>query len=73
MFRDTKITSHEQHLHFAAADGAPGFEPLVHDLAQKFGLPEAPLPQPITMNDWNADWDVVYPFSAVCVAQCSRL
>ncbi|KAK7686297.1 hypothetical protein QCA50_010521 [Cerrena zonata] len=58
------ITSHEQHLHFAAADSAPGFELLVHDLAQSFGLPEAPLPQSIIMNDWNADWDVVYPFSS---------
>lgn len=67
MFGTVKITSQEQHLHFAAADSAPGFEVLVHDLAQSFGLPEAPLPQSIVMDDWNADWDVVYPFSAVCL------
>ncbi|CAL1714519.1 unnamed protein product [Somion occarium] len=58
------VTSQEQHLHFAAADGAPAFNLLAHEIAQKFGLPDTPAPKSIAMDDWNGDWDIVYPFSA---------
>ncbi|KAI0078731.1 hypothetical protein K474DRAFT_1593590 [Panus rudis PR-1116 ss-1] len=58
------VTSNEQHLHFAAADGAPGFKLLAHDIAMKFGMPDVPPPSTILMDDWNADWDIIYPFSA---------
>jgi hypothetical protein len=58
------MTSHETRLNVAAADGAPGFEALVQDLASKFGSAPA---QRVPMNEYNADWDGVYPFSAVGV------
>ena len=59
-----QITSGEQHLHVAAADSAPGFDELAYDIAQRFGAPDSG-PVPVVMNDWNPDWDTVYPFSAV--------
>ena len=52
-------------MHIAAADGAPGFEQLVHAIAQDFGASDL-APLPVTMDDNNYDWDVLYPFSAVC-------
>ncbi|GJE93217.1 M28 family metallopeptidase [Phanerochaete sordida] len=57
------ITSQEQHLHVAAADSAPGFDALAHDIAERFGAPGVP-PAPVVMTEWNADWDTIYPFSA---------
>ncbi|KAJ3545708.1 hypothetical protein NM688_g5597 [Phlebia brevispora] len=57
------ITSGEQHLHVGAADSAPGFGELAYDIAQRFGAPNSG-PVPVVMNDWNPDWDTIYPFSA---------
>ncbi|KAG6381856.1 hypothetical protein JVT61DRAFT_470 [Boletus reticuloceps] len=57
------LVTQEQHLHIAAADGAPGFVELVHDIADEFGADNVP-PKPITMDDYNNDWDSLYPFSA---------
>ncbi|KAF8141333.1 hypothetical protein EV363DRAFT_1391803 [Boletus edulis] len=57
------LGTQEQHLHIAAADGAPGFVELVHDIADEFGADNIP-PKPITMDDYNNDWDSLYPFSA---------
>lgn len=57
------ITSTEQHLHIGAADSAPGFHELVHDISQQFGAPGI-APDYVVMDDWNADWDTIYPFSA---------
>ncbi|KAG8221188.1 hypothetical protein J3R82DRAFT_2753 [Butyriboletus roseoflavus] len=57
------LITQEQHLHIAAADGAPGFDELVHDIADKFGEDDVP-PKAIVMNDYNNDWDALYPFSA---------
>ena len=59
-----QLVTQEQHLHIAAADGAPGFDELVHDIAQEFGVDGAP-PKAIVMDDYNNDWDTLYPFSAV--------
>lgn len=59
-----QITTHEHHLHIAAADGAPGFETLAQDIAKDFILSDVPL-VPVVMDDYNADWDSLYPFSAV--------
>ncbi len=59
-----QITSEEQHLHIAAADGAPGFHSLAADIAKAFSTPDV-TPTSVVMNDWNSDWDTVYPFSAV--------
>ena len=61
---ETQTTSLEQHLHVAAADRAPGFDALVHELAAEFGAAGV-RPQPIVMDDWNPDWDVIYPVSSV--------
>ncbi|KAF7356117.1 Peptide hydrolase [Mycena venus] len=59
------VTTHEQHLHIASADGAPGFHELVRDISNEFGsgLTTAE-PAPLIMNDYNSDWDSLYPFSA---------
>ncbi|EIN06322.1 hypothetical protein PUNSTDRAFT_106562 [Punctularia strigosozonata HHB-11173 SS5] len=57
-------TTLEEHLHIAAADPAPGLETLVADIGAQWGPPGAPAPHSIVMHDWNADWDVLYPFSA---------
>jgi hypothetical protein len=59
-----QITSHERHLHLGAADGAPGFEQLVDDIAANFGVVGTQAVQE-DMHDWNGDWDILYPFSAV--------
>ncbi|KAI0311021.1 hypothetical protein OF83DRAFT_1152851 [Amylostereum chailletii] len=57
------ITSRERYLHIGAADGAPGFEELVHDIAAQVGVAGTYAVQE-EMDDWNGDWDVLYPFSA---------
>jgi hypothetical protein len=58
------LNTREQHLHIAAADGAPGFDDLVHDITAHFGADGVP-PKAVVMDDWNSDWDTLYPFSAV--------
>jgi len=57
------ITSNERYLHVGAADGAPGFEQLVDDIAANFGVVGTQAVQE-DMHDWNGDWDNLYPFSA---------
>ncbi len=64
LLRVGQITSHERYLHVSAADGAPGFEQLVHDIAANFGVVGTQAVQE-DMHDWNGDWDILYPFSAV--------
>lgn len=59
----SQITTQEQFLHIAGADGAPGFDLLVEDIAREFST-TAMLPKPLVMNDYNSDWDSLYPFSA---------
>ncbi|OBZ74192.1 putative endoplasmic reticulum metallopeptidase 1 [Grifola frondosa] len=56
------VTSQEQHLHVAAADGAPGFDLLAERIAAEFSVPGVSL-IPVVMDDRNSDWDTVYPFS----------
>ncbi|KAH8104118.1 hypothetical protein BXZ70DRAFT_924624 [Cristinia sonorae] len=56
------ITSQEQHLHIAAADGAPGFHALAHDIAKEFSTSDV-APASVEVDDWNGDWDVIYPLS----------
>ncbi|EGN96948.1 hypothetical protein SERLA73DRAFT_57990 [Serpula lacrymans var. lacrymans S7.3] len=57
------LNTQEQHLHIAAADGAPGFGELVADIALQFGGPGASAAA-VIMDDNNSDWDTLYPFSA---------
>ncbi|WBW73084.1 ER metallopeptidase Erm1 [Schizosaccharomyces osmophilus] len=54
------ITSNEFSLHIATADSAPGFDKLVSNVASK--ISEEPAVK-TEVNDWNSDWDTVYPFS----------
>ncbi|KAJ7698147.1 hypothetical protein B0H17DRAFT_1261330 [Mycena rosella] len=57
------VTTHEHHLHIAAADGAPGFHELVQAITSDFaGLQTSAVP--VVMDDYNSDWDPLYPFSA---------
>ncbi|EIW75315.1 hypothetical protein CONPUDRAFT_169679 [Coniophora puteana RWD-64-598 SS2] len=63
VIHNESLDSKEQHLHIAAADGAPGFDRLVKDIADKFGADDVP-PRAVIMDDWNTDWDTLYPFSA---------
>ncbi|CEL53123.1 putative zinc metalloprotease C1259,02c OS=Schizosaccharomyces pombe (strain 972 / ATCC 24843) GN=SPCC1259.02c PE=3 SV=1 [Rhizoctonia solani AG-1 IB] len=56
------ITSGDYTLQLGVADAAPGFEKLVNDVASEFGAPGAK-PTLNVMDDWNPDWDVLYPFS----------
>lgn len=60
-----QVTTHERHLHLADADSAPGFEGLVDDIAKEFGLAGTNA-VPVVMDDYNGDWDSLYPFSSVC-------
>ena len=62
-----QVTTQEQHLHVAAADGAPGFPQLAQRIAEEWSIPGA-VPKPMSVDVWNNDWDVIYPFSAVSVA-----
>lgn len=57
------ITTHEQFLHIAGADAAPGLELLVEDIVGEFSTTDV-VPKPLVMNDYNSDWDSLYPFSA---------
>lgn len=59
-----QTTSQEHHLHLATADGAPGFHSLVTDIANEFAATGSTL-VPVVMDDYNSDWDPLYPFSAV--------
>ncbi|KAI0297822.1 hypothetical protein B0F90DRAFT_1811013 [Multifurca ochricompacta] len=57
------ITSHERYLHIGAADGGPGIEQLVDNIAANFGVVGTQAIQE-DMHDWNGDWDIIYPFSS---------
>lgn len=48
----------------AAADGAPGFPALVQDIVS-YVAGENVQALSTEMNAHNADWDAMYPFSAV--------
>ncbi|KAF9264544.1 hypothetical protein L218DRAFT_958254 [Marasmius fiardii PR-910] len=73
MLRTENITTGEHHLHISTSDGGPGFPELIHDIAKEFGVPPeiqengevtAFVPEPITMDEYNSDWDSMYPFSS---------
>ncbi|KAF7323535.1 Peptide hydrolase [Mycena kentingensis (nom. inval.)] len=57
------VTTSEYHLHVATADGAPGFPALVQDIAALVAGDQA-VAETVAMNDYNGDWDPLYPFSA---------
>ncbi|THH08417.1 hypothetical protein EW146_g8997 [Bondarzewia mesenterica] len=57
------VVTHERYLHIGTADGAPGFDTLVNEIAAEFGGVGVAAVQE-EMNDWNGDWDILYPFSA---------
>ncbi|KAG6844823.1 hypothetical protein H0H87_003390 [Tephrocybe sp. NHM501043] len=58
----------QQSLHIATADGAPGFELLANQIVDEFvlsrgGDASAALTS-MVMDDYNSEWDSLYPFSA---------
>jgi len=57
------LQTHAQDLHIAAADGAPGLDLLVSDIAAEFGVAGVPAAF-VTMDDNNTDWNPLYPFSS---------
>jgi hypothetical protein len=61
------MTTQQHHLHIAAADGAPGFDVLAKDIIQEFGMADEHVHalEPVVVDDYNTDWDHLYPFSAV--------
>ncbi|KAF8315143.1 hypothetical protein DL93DRAFT_2166855 [Clavulina sp. PMI_390] len=56
------IFTGDRSLHFAVADSAPEFHALAEEMRANFGESGAPL-NSVVMNDRNADWDILYPFS----------
>jgi hypothetical protein len=62
----TQISTGKYSLHVGLADSAPGIPALIRDIGATFG-PNADgfEPRPVVMDDWNKDWDVLYPFSQV--------
>ncbi|KAG7087620.1 hypothetical protein E1B28_013568 [Marasmius oreades] len=73
ILRTENITTGEHHLHISTSDGGPKFPELVQDIAKEFGVPpeihengdiEVFVPKAIVMNEYNSDWDPMYPFSA---------
>lgn len=66
MLVSENVTSGEHHLHISSADPAPGFEVFVKEVAGRFGSSfEGGEVEQVKMDDWNTDWIVLYPFSAV--------
>ncbi|KIY51748.1 hypothetical protein FISHEDRAFT_36479 [Fistulina hepatica ATCC 64428] len=59
------MTSHEESLNFATSDGAPKFEVLARDIAQHVTPEMADTFTSVVMDDYNSEWNVMYPFSAV--------
>ena len=59
-----QLQTHEQKLHLASADGAPGLENLVANIASEFGVAGVDAAT-VVMDDNNTDWNSLYPFSAV--------
>ncbi|KAF8330069.1 uncharacterized protein EI90DRAFT_2923234, partial [Cantharellus anzutake] len=57
------LLSGERSLHVSVADSAPGVLGLVSDIADRFGATGMPDPRAVAMDEWNVDWDVLYPFS----------
>jgi len=57
------VTTGEVHVRMAAADGAPKFDSLVNDMAAFVGGSAMEVVAD-DMHEYNADWDVFYPFSA---------
>jgi hypothetical protein len=63
------VTVGERSVQVAAADGTPGLEGLVGDVARVFGEREGAEERalvPVQMDGYNSDWDMMYPFSPVC-------
>lgn len=60
----TQTTTGSEHLHMAAADPSAGFAALVDQLSGQFGVAGMSA-ENVEVSDWNSEWDILYPFSAV--------
>ncbi|SPC67749.1 uncharacterized protein UHOD_06842 [Ustilago sp. UG-2017b] len=58
------ITSGEWFMNVGAADPAPGFKNLANELQSELGIATESQAQLKEMNDYNSDFDILYPVSA---------
>ncbi|CDR98784.1 uncharacterized protein SPSC_00911 [Sporisorium scitamineum] len=58
------ITSNEWFMNVGAADPAPGFKTLANELQSEFGISTQSSAALMEMNDYNPDFDILYPVSA---------
>ncbi|GAC98044.1 hypothetical protein PHSY_005632 [Pseudozyma hubeiensis SY62] len=58
------ITSNEWFMNVGSADPAPGFKALSNELQSQLGLPTESQASLMEMNDYNPDFDILYPVSA---------
>ncbi|EST09337.1 Peptidase M28 [Kalmanozyma brasiliensis GHG001] len=58
------ITSNEWFMNVGAADPAPGFRALANELQSDLGIPSQSHAALMEMNDYNSDFDILYPVSA---------
>ncbi|KAH7098555.1 hypothetical protein BKA62DRAFT_712707 [Auriculariales sp. MPI-PUGE-AT-0066] len=57
------VTSNELTLHVGGADRAGGMPQLAMEIAEEFGVKGSQATS-VVMDDWNTEWDHLYPFSA---------
>ncbi|SPO29654.1 uncharacterized protein UTRI_05476 [Ustilago trichophora] len=58
------ITSNEWFMNVGSADPAPGFKALANELQSEFGVATESQAALMEMNDYNPDFDILYPVSA---------
>lgn len=58
------ITSSEWFMNVGSADPAPGFKALANELQGEFGIATESQASLMEMNDYNSDFDILYPVSA---------
>lgn len=58
------ITSNQWFMNVGAADPAPGFKALSDELQSQFGISSESQASLMEMNDYNPDFDILYPVSA---------
>ncbi|SNX83965.1 uncharacterized protein MEPE_02673 [Melanopsichium pennsylvanicum] len=58
------ITSNEWFINVGSADPAPGFKALANELQAQFGISSQTRAELMEMNDYNPDFDILYPVSA---------
>ena len=60
-----KVTSNEVFLGVGTADISPNFEDIANNIASFVKKNTSATATANVMNEYNGDWDVMYPFSTV--------